>query len=36
MDAYFDTMGRLQAAVTERNYTKAAALVRENLISKEP
>lgn len=30
-DAYFDTMGRLQTAVTERNYTEAAALVRENL-----
>lgn len=30
-DAYFDTMGQLQAAVTERKYTEAAALVRENL-----
>lgn len=30
-DAYFDTMGQLQAAVTERKYTEAATLVRENL-----
>ena len=30
-DAYFDTMVQLQAAVTERNYTEAAALVSENL-----
>ena len=30
-DAYFDTMGRLQAAVREHNYAEAASLVRENL-----
>lgn len=30
-DAYFDSMGQLQAAVAERKYTEAAALVRENL-----
>lgn len=30
-DACFGTLGQLQAAVTERKYTEAAALVRENL-----